>query len=68
MLDFARCVGYRNNPNTVEICPKRRECKRFIEENKINPFFQNMVTPKFVQKKNNVGLNTNCEDFTDFPI
>lgn len=68
MLDIARCVGYRSKPNTLQICPKRRECKAFIEENKINPFFQRMVEPKFVQTTTHLGISADCENFTEFPL
>jgi len=68
MLDVARCLGYRKTEVSMQICPKRKDCKRFIEENKVNPFFQKMVTPEFVQKENSFGISADCENFTEFPF
>jgi len=68
MLDFARCVGYRKTELSMQICPKRKECKRLIEENQVNPFFQRMVTPEFVQNKNHFGISAECKNFTEFPF
>lgn len=68
MLDIARCLGYRKTEISTQICPKRKECKRLIEENQVNPFFQKMVTPEFVQKETHLGINSDCKNFTEFPF
>jgi len=68
MLDVARCLGYRKSEISIQICPIRKNCKRLIEENQVNPFFQKMVMPEFVQNENHLGISAECKNFTEFPF